>query len=349
MENKTCYLTGVALDSSNKSEEHIIPNAIWWKLKSKDVLCAEANLRLSQIIDTPFLKSFEWIYRRCELKRNRPTDTGLTGFKIDNNGNKIDVIRKDNQTFPTKPFFDQGTNTLYARDNKTGEGFLKHLISKGLISPIEKPTISTNIYWEFFIKREFNNDIFRLWFAKIAAWVATLQGVVRENLKSIIDLEKNVFNEKILLIPFYPVTGRDEHFELLMQTKTFPLHAVVLHGDKESKLLYCYIELFSTFKHIIIVDDNYNGDDLHHEYIFELLKSQPITFQELMWRSSKTSKYLNYHKVEYRSYSLDELKSIANISKTNIESLQLYTHSQFLELERVLNELEILNVIRWKS
>ena len=74
-----CYLTGVELDESNRSLEHILPNALGGALHSKDILCAAANQLLSEQIDTPFNEIFAGTHRRLPLKKDRPSAAALEG------------------------------------------------------------------------------------------------------------------------------------------------------------------------------------------------------------------------------------------------------------------------------
>ena len=46
-----CYLCGTLLNESNRSVEHIIPNAIGGHLKSKNLLCKDCNSNTGQKID----------------------------------------------------------------------------------------------------------------------------------------------------------------------------------------------------------------------------------------------------------------------------------------------------------
>ena len=46
-----CYLCGMLLSESNRSLEHIIPNAIGGHLKSKDLICKNCNSNTGQKID----------------------------------------------------------------------------------------------------------------------------------------------------------------------------------------------------------------------------------------------------------------------------------------------------------
>jgi hypothetical protein len=104
-----CYLTGIEITENNKSLEHILPNALGGHLKNKYVLCSEANIKLSELIDTPFNKIFESTYRRLPLNKDRPSTNGIPGI---NQRYNEEIIFKNNKCFPRKPIYDSEKNVL---------------------------------------------------------------------------------------------------------------------------------------------------------------------------------------------------------------------------------------------
>ena len=58
-----CYLCGTLLNESNRSVEHIIPNAIGGHLKSKNLLCKDCNSNTGQKIDAEISKQLNFF---CE-------------------------------------------------------------------------------------------------------------------------------------------------------------------------------------------------------------------------------------------------------------------------------------------
>jgi hypothetical protein len=325
-----CYLTGVDITESNKSLEHILPNALGGQLKSKSVLCSEANLKLSELIDTPFNKIFEGIYRRLPLEKDRTSTWGIIGTHKKYNK---EIICKDNKCFPRKPIFDSKKNVLYAKSEKIGKGYIEHLKKDGRIKPKQEVKIWTDMSGEIGFDFKVDNSIFPLGFAKIAAGFATLKGVDRSNLKSILNLTKNEFRNNIMLLPFSPVTPQDTIFEKgTHKSIHYPLHSIVLKGLKEDKILYCFIELFSTFQYVVILDDNYHGKDIHHTYIYDLLNAKEISYETYL-DSIIDNPIFRRILTDYKDFNKENLDYIANIGMTQKDLLKLYCYYKFHQLE----------------
>jgi len=325
-----CYLTGAEITEDNKSLEHILPNALGGQLKSRSILCSEANLQLSELIDTPFNKIFELIHRRLPLDKDRPSNTGIVGI---HQKHKEEIIFKGNKCFPLKPIFDNEKNVLYAQSEKIGNGYIGYLKKSGVIKPDQEVKIWTDLAGEYRFNFKIDETIFPLGFAKIAAGFATLKGVDRSNLKSILNLTKNEFRNDILLIPFFPVTPQDVIFEQNTHKSIhYPLHTILLKGSHKDKILYCFIELFSTFQYIVIVDDDYQGEDIYHKYFYDLLNSEEIDYEKYLDSVIDNPVFRNIL-LDYKDFSSENIKSIQNIRKTSRNTLNLYCFNKFHQLE----------------
>lgn len=325
-----CYLTGVELTETNKSLEHILPNALGGQLKSREVLCSDANLNLSKSIDTEFNKIFEGTYRRLPLDKDRQTNRGIVGIHQHYNE---EIVFKDKKCFPRKPIYDSDKQTVYAQTEKTGKGYIEHLKQKGKISKEQEVKILTDLSGGVGFPFKLDNIIFPKGFAKIAAGFATLKGVDRTQLKRVIDLTKNEFRNDIILLPFFPVTPHDIIFEKeTYKSIHFPLHTIVLKGIKKETILYCYIELFSTFQYIVILDDKYEGEDIYHTYFYDLLNAKEITYNTYL-DSVIDNAILKNVLQEYKNFEQENLDYVANIAMNKSDSLRLYCYYKFHQLE----------------
>ena len=66
-----CYLCGMLLSESNRSLEHIIPNAIGGHLKSKDLICKNCNSNTGQKIDAEISKQLNFFANMLNIERDR--------------------------------------------------------------------------------------------------------------------------------------------------------------------------------------------------------------------------------------------------------------------------------------
>jgi len=334
-----CYLTGVDITEENKSLEHILPNALGGQLKSRSVLCSEANSKLSDLIDTPFNKIYESTYRRLPLSKDRPTTWGIVGIHQKYNE---EIIFKGNKCFPRKPIFDGAKNVLYAQSEKIGKGYIEHLKKNGTIKPDQEIEIWTDMAGDIRFDFKVDNTIFPLGFAKIAAGFATQKGVDRSNLKSILNLAENEFRNDIMLLPFFPITPQDTIFEKdIHKSIHYPIHSLVLNGLKADKILYCFIELFSTFQFVVVLDDNYEGDDIYHNYFYDLLNAEEINYETYI-DSVIENPIFKKIITEYKCFNKENLDYIANIAMTNKDTLRLYCYFKFHQLEAFISYITLM-------
>lgn len=70
---KKCYICGEELTKDNTSAEHIIPNAIGGKLKSKDLICKKCNNKLGHNTDNELAKQLEFFTNFLNINRERKT------------------------------------------------------------------------------------------------------------------------------------------------------------------------------------------------------------------------------------------------------------------------------------
>ncbi|MFL0087957.1 HNH endonuclease [Tenacibaculum maritimum] len=325
-----CYLTGVELKKENKSLEHILPNALGGQLKSKEVLCSDANLKLSDLIDKEFNKIFEGTYRRLPLDKDRQTNRGIVGIHQTYNE---DIVFKDNKCFPRKPIYDATKQAVYAQTEKIGTGYVEHLKQKGKIPKGQEVKIWTDLSGDIGFPFKIDNNIFPKGFAKIAAGFATLKGIDRNNLKRVINLSQKEFRNDIILLPFFPVTPQEVIFEKeTYKSVHYPLHTIALKGIKKEGILYCYVELFSTFQYIVVLDDKYEGEDIYHSYFYDLLNAQEITYNDYIESVMDNTTLKNVLK-EYKCFEQDNLDYVANIAMNKADSLRLFCYYKFHQLE----------------
>lgn len=324
-----CYLTGVTIDDSNNSLEHILPNALGGVLAKRGILTTEANQALSVAVDTPFNRIFEGTYRRLPLKKDRSSKTGISGLHREF---KTEVIFKDDKWFPKRPYFDDEKSVIYAQTAKIGEGYIRHLKKEKVIAEDRTLTVRTDLSGEFEIPFDLDNEIFSKGMAKIAAGYAAMNSISRTNMKRVIDLERNCFGDEIPVFPFFPVQPIDSVFEIKAYISDhYPIHGLSLRGIAEERLLFCYVELFSTFQYIVILDDDYDGENLHHTYIYDLLASEEITGADYIGGVFDSTLMIDQLK-DYKGISKAQLDEIADIIYVP-EEIKPYTATKFSQLE----------------
>ena len=64
-----CYACGKEITPSNRSDEHIIPNAIGGRLKSKSLLCKQCNSDFGDSIDSELSRQLNHIGNMLNIKK----------------------------------------------------------------------------------------------------------------------------------------------------------------------------------------------------------------------------------------------------------------------------------------
>ena len=73
---KKCYICCEELTKDNDSVEHIIPNAIGGKLKSKELICKKCNSKLGYSMDNELAEQLEFFcnFLNIDRERGKPND-----------------------------------------------------------------------------------------------------------------------------------------------------------------------------------------------------------------------------------------------------------------------------------
>lgn len=323
-----CYLSGVLITEENKSLEHIIPNALNGHLTSNYVLTKESNNKLGDLIDKEFDKTFEIFTSQFEFKRDRGRNPN---FLITDAETNEKYVLSSTKISPLKPYYSERESAIYAKDKKKYKQTLKNLDVKD-VDKIKLLDDRTGMYTYLF---NLDNKVFKLGMAKIAAGFATLNGVTREDLNMILNLESNCFNDKLPVMPFIPLNMVEYNIEKSIHDSYFyPFHALTIHGNKENKFLYAYVELYSTFQYVIILNDNYSGEDMYKDYFYSLSKECLFTFNE--YKEKIQAKELN--SMFYRNIDLKYLDKIMFTVNVRYDLFKEYGHMKFNHLMRYGNK-----------
>ncbi|MGS0825481.1 HNH endonuclease [Shewanella sp. 0m-8] len=335
-----CYLSGEPIDEKNKSLEHILPNALGGKLKSEYVVTHKSNQSLNLDIDAKFNKIFESMHQRLGIKKDRAKNSGVKGYNIEFSE---DIIFRDNKCYPVKPFYDETNKVLYAKDLKVGNQFAKHISETKLIN-LSEIKILTDIIGDYQFPFVFDNKVFSRGLAKIAAGYATLKGVSRENLVGIIDFDNCKIKDSIELAPYLPPTNEESLLEEnISSSSDYPFHTLALYGNKEERLLYCYIELFSTFQYFIILNDNYDGEEVYYNYFHSLTGNKDVTYQEYLSSVNNIDQIINNMPTEFRRYPRHYVYSMNHNVLTDPDLVRGYTYFKCNTLNAYISYTNMLS------
>lgn len=273
-----CYYCEELLEESNSSTEHIIPNALGGKLKSKKLLCKKCNSKLGELLDAEITKALRPVMSLLYIPREKGVTSNLTNLQT-SSGEKYH-LEKGITPVPIAPKIniDEKNNhiRIRARDEKEMEHIITQLQKK--YPHLDKNSVKDNLTRtaEFLEEPlEMQLSIGSPGFMKAILKMAInfyLLNVSRPNdiTARIADIKSNNSLSPDIVRPYYTTqlaNNKSEH-EVA--------HTLFIRGITEAQLLYAYVELFSSFSFIVNLNTSYNGPDIEYQYSFDVLTRSQI-------------------------------------------------------------------------
>ncbi|HXA01900.1 MAG TPA: HNH endonuclease [Cytophagaceae bacterium] len=266
-------------DKKYISEEHIIPNFCGGHIKSSNLLCEGCNNILGTELEGEL--SQQLIFARLipfKLDRGKQQGLRLVGITKESR-QEVLIDNKLQYTFakPLIEFTDDGRlKKLRVKSEEEARHILTKLAKKDLSINVEeelKRIEFKDIYLEERV--DFEDYIFggkraHRGIAKIALNFYLAKGGNRDLVKEIIKYIclPDVRNDFVAF--YYPICKIHELAEMEIS------HVLYLKGDNKKKLLYCYIELFSTTNFIVILNNDYEGHNFIEQYCYSLIDNAEI-------------------------------------------------------------------------
>lgn len=312
---KKCYLCGKKFNDTDtqEHEEHIIQQALGGTITANDILCKNCGNRLSKEIDVDFIKPFNYFVLLLNIKRDRKSIKNiLLNGTIIYNSKEIEVVYKDGKVYPKKPFYEEKDGKIIIYANKeTAKNYKKKVTEdfKKANKCLEAKNILICDDMTAIVKYPFplDNNTFKKGLAKIAIGYASKCGISREDLKDVLDTKNNKIKEELMVAPFIPQTHIDEIIETNKDIFIYPFHNLILHtiSCENKKILVCYIELFATFQHYIILNDDYKGEHIHKVFAQKILKENDYEIN-IDWRRYYKERDLYLHQLGITEDMIDK-------------------------------------------
>lgn len=291
---KNCYFCGCQL--SKEKEEHIIPNALGGKLKSRNILCSKHNNELSNI-DNSLCNDLLNITNLINPKRDNG-EVAEAKFKLlgdagevkeivrsgngEVKGNAVKVTKTDDnklvinmQLFhtPHSKAEEENINKLrkilqdWAKSHSKDNEWVEDQLSK-ILANIEIIETNNNV---FHFQAQFNkNGESFLGLLKIAiGYYAYCTDSVDPIEKVIRRLEKRDHN-LVDIINYY-------YTDDFLYTDSI-YHTLYLKCDKKQQVAYVIISLYGAYQAFVLLSSNYQGEDKEYSYCYDLLKHSEIPF-----------------------------------------------------------------------
>lgn len=316
-----CYICECEISQDNIYKEHIILNSIGGRLKSSSLICNKCAPHFDGI-DAALGKQLNTIGLILDIKRDRYKNP-YTKAKIVSTGEEVSLI-SGGKIALIKPTIDvryDGDN-VYLSVSTRDENQMREALN-GLKR--NHPWIDVQELMSNAIKRQEFIDSpikFQLPFGgeeafraicKMATSFYIYKGGERNHISHLIlyiidgQLNNTVWH-------YYPenVTNyNSENIEFL--------HTLFVVGNPSEKILYAYIELFSTFKFLVLLSDRYTGKEYQEFYSFDVIG------QKIM------------DKISEINLSRDEVLKTVTLRENNLQQIQNSISCLF----KVINDKQI--------
>lgn len=319
-----CYICGCKITESNTYREHIILNSIGGKLISPSIICSSCAPSLD-VLDTALSKQLNSVGLMLNIKRDRGQNQHIIA-KVIETGEDI-FLSAGGKPILIKPTIRENQNdgsiSITARNEKQLRECLKGLQRNyPFIKDKDIDTIINNAdkNENFFDKAvSYNQTIggeetFRS-ICKMIVSFYMYNGGTREQIQHLIPYIKYGCQQNFVCY-YYP----DEFLNLNKEPIQI-LHRLFVKANSIEKIMYGYVELFSTFKFLVLMSENYTGRDFQKSYCFDVLSRSPVKSTINLNLPRETALKV----IELKENKLDEFKDALNRLMALIKKKQVDT------------------------
>lgn len=279
----TCYRCNTTIADDNSSLEHILPNALGGRLKSRALLCKLCNSECGDTIDAALINQLMPLANALNIERERgevpPVRVTLASgeqMRRDADGNMwpYDARPVVTENDGCAEFSIAGPSIKQTRKHVEG---LKRKYPKldvdAVMATARETTTPVNTGTTFEFPPLGGADAFRA-VVKIAVGYYLLRGGspdrIREAISTVVTDALPPVSRVGLLYAIDPIPARD--------------NAVVTHVialvTREDGRLQAYVELFSAFRFVVNLADTYSGPAIHTVYCYDVLARREVGIDE---------------------------------------------------------------------
>lgn len=268
-----CYRCENEITSSNTSLEHIILNACGGRLKSTKLLCKKCNSEFGKNFDAELAKSTNDIANLLLIKRDKGEPQPIRSLREStrddyylNYGGSPSLAKAKFEFFRN----DNGETMLHIQANNSKEAIkmIKGLKRKypnlndgNLLASMKEEEVYIDD--TFTIKSHIGGDEVFKSITKTSINFFLLNGGDRKYIRHLLPYLENKEKADIAWM-HYP----DKHIYVPQNDEV--KHVLKIVGDKDQRILYCYVELFNLHCFIVRLNENYEGESIDIDYIFDV-------------------------------------------------------------------------------
>lgn len=302
---------------SSPSKEHIIHNAIGGWLESVEICCDSCNKLLGKIIDKDFTNLFNAIVMHLpdfDKTNNDNSKIKINAKGITKDNIEFDVVVK-NKKITSCPELQKKEKKNYNPVSFIGYNYELIQISDNTIffNGIKKIAFNYAVY--YFNKNNLSVN-------------SLISGIkVKKESDKVINIDFNQF-----VIPYYPLTD----FDIFIEKQDDEMYHNLILFTFANKL-WCYVELFNTFKYYVCLSENCN-------YIIN------NSFSQYIRKISHNTSFVNYYRLKHKLILAQEFDVDVRLEDSEFKK-QICTKIQKLNKEfnyySYINDLCTNTVFLW--
>lgn len=281
--NKTCALCPSILNNKNQSKEHIIPNAIGGRRKTKAFICNACNNKQGEAWDSELARQLNWFSLTLGISRERGEVPPQIIQTIE--GQKL-WLQNDGSLVPEKPSYHeddaghQTTISISARNMTEAKKMLNGVVRKYPSFDKDKALKELKVE-EAYLDSPINVNLgiggpqAGRSIVKTAFAHASDSGVPHKYC----DAAQKYLTDYNSQIPY----GFAFLTDLVKNRPSDRLfHCVALIGDPKKKRLLSYVEYFGLFRILVNLSSNYDGNSIKETYAIDPISTEVLHI-EIDW------------------------------------------------------------------
>jgi hypothetical protein len=277
--------------------EHIIPNCIGGKLKTKGLVCSQCNNAMSDLDGgfadlLPFTnllspkrdngKTPTAKYKMDGMDVERDSEGHIGGIKIRkmyNNGDlAFDIqMRHTPDTKAQEDNLKKLKNFVMSASKNRKEGEKKYQETLG---KIEKMKVDNNSILQFNLTLNAKGTLLMAAYKILIEYTAFKNLVDTKYLSKHIRILNERNNTELCLLA-------NHYYKQDFFFRGRICNTIFVRGCKESKLLYGIVSIYGVTEIFFLLDDNYEGEDFKESYCYDLRNNKEIAFKKDLVLSAK--------------------------------------------------------------
>ncbi len=323
-----CYICGEEITDANKTNEHIILNALGGHLHSNTIICNDCNVRIGEAADCQLAEDLSFYTDMLKVKKSRQNNHNQV--MVDEEGHEIIVNNGGETAILRKPYINienkDGRKRIHLKVRNKKE---LHDILTGMVKRKELP----QKYVEEIMTKAEIEEFHPILQRQICISDEAFPSIIKSATNYYVFMTHDADAVK-LLVPYIEGKADTKDVLYLYLSKTLPYienneqvtHMIHIEGTSKTRLLYAMMEYYSIYVYFIVFDKNYSGKDINMTYTYDVVTGKevsrhfsfPLRFDDLEQFRNQLGQYQ-----DYLPFVEKRVANVMNIWKRHVNQLDL--------------------------